>query len=51
MFGRFAASAAASSMPRMAMPSPSVATRAVATDFEEEEEFDLAQRVREVGEW
>lgn len=51
VFGRFAASSAASSMPRMAMPSPSVATSAAATGFEEEEEFDLAQRVREVGEW
>ncbi|MES2610887.1 MAG: hypothetical protein V4679_11645 [Pseudomonadota bacterium] len=55
VFGRFAASSAASSTPRMAMPTPSAAASAlradVATDFEDEEEFDLAQRVRDVGEW
>lgn len=55
VFGRFAASSAPSSTPRMAMPSQSGAASTqradVATDFEDEEEFDLAQRVREVGEW
>lgn len=51
VFGRFAGSSAPSSMPRMAMPSPGALRADVATDFEEEEEFDLAQRVREVGEW
>ncbi|MDZ7862780.1 hypothetical protein [Acidovorax sp.] len=51
VFGRFAAS----STPHMAVQSPAAAASAlradVATDFEDEEEFDLAQRVREVGEW
>jgi len=51
VFGRFAAS----STPRMAVQSPAAAASAlradVATDFEDEEEFDLAQRVRDVGEW
>ncbi len=51
VFGRFAAA----STPRMAVQSPAVAASAlradVAADFEDEEEFDLAQRVREVGEW
>ena len=56
VFGRFAASSVPASAPRMATPSPSMAANSlradVATDFEdEEEEFDLAQRVREVGEW
>lgn len=51
VFGRFSASFT----PRMAVQSPAAASGALradaATDFEEEEEFDLAQRVREVGEW
>lgn len=56
VFGRFAASSAPSSMARMAMPAPAAAASTlradVAAHFEgEEEEFDLAQRVREVGEW
>ncbi|MFN3437424.1 MAG: hypothetical protein ACK41V_07010 [Acidovorax sp.] len=50
VFGRFAAS----STPRMAAQSPAAALSALradmATNFEEEE-FDLARRVREVGEW
>ncbi len=55
VFGRFAASSAPSATPRMAVQSPGATASAlradVATDFEDEEEFDLAQRVREVGEW
>ncbi|MNT97252.1 hypothetical protein D3C72_2395290 [compost metagenome] len=51
VFGRFAVS----STPRMAVQSPAAAASTlradVAADFEDEEEFDLAQRVREVGEW
>ncbi len=48
VFGRFAASSAPSALPAMAVPSSGASfQRADAED----EEFDLAQRVREVGEW
>lgn len=55
VFGRFAASSAPRSTPAMAMQgsaaAPGARMAAVADDFEEEEEFDLAQHVRNVGEW
>lgn len=55
VFGRFTASPASRSMPAMAAQ-PSVgasmpAAMAAHADVEDEEEFDLAQRVRDVGEW
>lgn len=55
VFGRFAASSASSSKPALSVPASASASRVqladVTTDFQDEEEFDLAQRVREVGEW
>jgi hypothetical protein len=55
LFGRFSAPSVPSPMSVVAMQASGGAASArlaqVAEDFENEEEFDLAQRVREVGEW
>lgn len=56
VFGRFASastqrSAVAMAAVGSAVPARLAAAAPVVEEFEEEEEFDLAQRVREVGEW
>lgn len=54
VFGRFASSSAPSAMPAMAAQASggagSLQLRDAAVDLDDDE-FDLAQRVREVGEW
>jgi hypothetical protein len=53
VFGRFASSAAPTAMPvPMSGSVAALHARNAATEVDDgEEEFDLAQRVRDVGEW
>ena len=54
VFGRFVSSSAPAAMPALALPASvgagSLQLRDAAAEFDDDE-FDLAQRVREVGEW